>query len=64
MKMIGNVSDWLSYAGGALIKVADPAGSTVCRENKSIFLLTWLIWSGCGSLQFTVSICLKMLLII
>ena len=21
MKMIGNVSDWLSYAGGALIKV-------------------------------------------
>ena len=30
MKMIGNVSDWLSYAGGALIKVADSAGSTVC----------------------------------
>ena len=29
MKMIGNVSDWLSYAGGALIKVADSAGSTV-----------------------------------
>ena len=29
MKIIGNVSDWLSYAGGALIKVADPAGSTV-----------------------------------
>ena len=28
MKMIGNVSDWLSYAGGALIKVADSAGST------------------------------------
>ena len=27
--MIGNVSDWLSYAGGALIKVADSAGSTV-----------------------------------
>ena len=25
MKMIGNVSDWLSYAGGALIKVADSA---------------------------------------
>ena len=22
-------SDWLSYAGGALIKVADSAGSTV-----------------------------------
>ena len=31
MKMIGNVSDWLSYAGGALIKVADSAGSTVQR---------------------------------
>ena len=30
MKMIGNVSDWLSYAGGALIKVADSAVSTVC----------------------------------
>ena len=29
MKMIGNVSDWLSYAGGALIKVADSAESTV-----------------------------------
>ena len=29
MKMIGNVSDWLFYAGGALIKVADSAGSTV-----------------------------------
>ena len=29
MKMIGNVSDWLSYAGGALIKVADSAGSAV-----------------------------------
>ena len=29
MKMIGNVSDWLSYACGALIKVADSAGSTV-----------------------------------
>ena len=27
--MIGNVSDWLSYAGGALIKVADSAVSTV-----------------------------------
>ena len=31
MKMIGNVSDWLSYAGGALIKVADSAGSTVSK---------------------------------
>ena len=29
MKMIGNVSDWLSYAGGALIKVDDSAGSNV-----------------------------------
>ena len=29
MKIIGNVSDWLSYAGGALIEVADSAGSTV-----------------------------------
>ena len=29
MKMIGHVSDWLSYAGGALIKVADSAVSTV-----------------------------------
>ena len=29
MKMIGNVSDWLSCAGGALTKVADSAGSTV-----------------------------------
>ena len=29
VKIIGNVSDWLSYAGGGLIKVADSAGSTV-----------------------------------
>ena len=29
VKMIGNVSDWLSYAGGALTKVADSTGSTV-----------------------------------
>ena len=29
VKIIGNVSDWLSCAGGALIKVADSAGSTV-----------------------------------
>ena len=28
-KMIANVSDWLSYTGGALIKVDDSAGSTV-----------------------------------
>ena len=36
MKMIGNVSDWLSYAGGALIKVADSAGSTVFVKSKSL----------------------------
>ena len=29
VKTIGKVSDRLSYAGGALIKVADSAGSTV-----------------------------------
>ena len=29
MRIIENVSVWLSYAGGALIKVADSAGSTV-----------------------------------
>ena len=29
MKMIGDVSDRHSYAGGALKKVADSAGSTV-----------------------------------
>ena len=39
MKMIGNVSDWLSYAGGALIKVADSAGSTVLT-----FFLYFLIF--------------------
>ena len=38
MKMIGNVSDWLSYAGGALIKVADSAGSTVISPGASGFL--------------------------
>ena len=39
MKMIGNVSDWPSYAGGALIKVADSAGSTVFYKVYSDFLL-------------------------
>ena len=29
VKMTGDVSDWLYYADGALIKVADSAGSTV-----------------------------------
>ena len=31
--MTGNVSDWLSYAGGTLIKVADSAGSTVIPKQ-------------------------------
>ena len=34
MKMIWNVSDWLSYAGGALFKVADSASATV--HNKQL----------------------------
>ena len=29
VKITGNVSDWLSYAGGALVKVTDSAVSTV-----------------------------------
>ena len=29
--MSGNVSDWLSYVGRALKKVANTAGSTVCH---------------------------------
>ena len=33
LKMIGNVSDWLSNAGGALIKVTDFAGSTFTSNN-------------------------------
>ena len=28
VKIVGDVSDWLSYAGGGLMKVADSAGST------------------------------------
>ena len=36
MKMIGNVSDWLSYAGRALIKVADSAGSTVLHNKPRL----------------------------
>ena len=43
MKMIGNVSDWLSYAGGALIKVADSAGSTVYRWIKLILCMLVVI---------------------
>ena len=33
VKIIGNVSDWLSYAGGALIKVSDSAGSPVLPKT-------------------------------
>ena len=29
VKLIWHVSDWLSYAGEALIKVTDPAGSSL-----------------------------------
>ena len=34
VKNTGNVLDWLSYAGVALIKVADLAGSNVCWFRK------------------------------
>ena len=40
VKIIGNVSDWLSYTGGALIKVADSAGSTVLfSDDVKMFLI-------------------------
>ena len=39
--MIEDVSDWLSYAGGALIKVADSAGSTV-QISDQVGLYTML----------------------
>ena len=43
VKMIGNVSDLLSYAG-ALIKVADSAGSTVKDKfGSTIWVLLWSI---------------------
>ena len=34
VKIIWNVSDWLSYSGGALIKVPDSAGSTVHYKRQ------------------------------
>ena len=37
VKSNGNVSDWLSYAGGALIKVADsiwPNGGNICQRTN------------------------------
>ena len=37
VKIIGNVSEWLSYAGGALIKVADSTGSTVRTKIQTGF---------------------------
>ena len=33
MKMTWDASDWLSYAGGALIKVADSTGSTIMHYH-------------------------------
>ena len=47
MKMIGNVSDWLSYAGGALIKVADSAGSTVIKRHLPTCPVVLLISITC-----------------
>ena len=38
VNMIENVSDWLSYAGGALMKVADPASSTVQPNQLAVQL--------------------------
>ena len=35
VEMIWNVSHWLSYADGALIKVADSAGSTVQPQKMT-----------------------------
>ena len=56
MKMIGNVSDWLSYAGGALIKVADSAGSTVysIHFSKTSYCTAdlWLCFRQCKLLVF------------
>ena len=43
MKTIGNVSDWLSYAGGALIKVADSAGSTVIESIHGLSTLSFFL---------------------
>ena len=37
MKMIGNVSDWLLYAVGALITVADPAGTH--SKNPQVYVI-------------------------
>ena len=38
VKMIKNVSDWLSYAGGILMKVADSAGSLVQPNQLAVQL--------------------------
>ena len=46
MKMIGNVSDWLSYAGGALIKVADSAGSTVSSKQLEMTITKEVFWGN------------------
>ena len=34
VKITWNVSDWLSYSGGALIKVPNSAGSTVHYKRQ------------------------------
>ena len=39
--MSGNFSDWLSYVGRALKKVANTAGSTVC--HLSVGLIPYLL---------------------
>ena len=51
VKMIGNVSDWLSYADGALIKVADSAGSTVEHILVKIYSIHVIPPSSSGRLQ-------------
>ena len=44
VKMNGNASDWLFYAGGALIKEADSAGLSVHAPDRATTLgpLTWM----------------------
>ena len=62
MKIIGNISDWLSYAGGALIKVADSAGSTVvpkCIKESCWSVANKFVYSPLGSVELYMHLVMK-----
>ena len=56
VKMVGEFSDWLFYAGVALIKVADSAGYIVSQRKRGTKSNLTCITLGKGSFIFNFSL--------